>query len=73
LISITTRGPSPRFSGGLEAETSQYLDPYGYNLLSAYLSGPILKKNGNSILGFRFSGQYRSREDDNPTATGVID
>ncbi|HHH54869.1 MAG TPA: TonB-dependent receptor, partial [Bacteroidetes bacterium] len=37
LISITTKGPSQKFSGGAEVETSQYLDPYGYNLASAYL------------------------------------
>jgi outer membrane receptor protein involved in Fe transport len=71
LISITTKGPSSKFSGGIEAETSQFLDPYGYNLLSAYLSGPLLKRNGESLLGFRFSGQYRSQEDDNIAATGV--
>jgi outer membrane receptor protein involved in Fe transport len=71
LISITTKGPSSQFSGGFEAETSQYLDPYGYNLLSGYLSGPIIKKNGVSLLGFRLSGQYRYQYDDNPSAVGV--
>lgn len=71
LISITTKGPSSKFSGGFEAETSQYLDPYGYNLLSAYLSGPIVKRRGESLLGFRFSGQYRYQQDDSPSAVGV--
>jgi len=71
LISITTKGPSPKFSGGLEAETSQFLDPYGYNLLSAYLSGPIYKREGESLIGFRFSGQYLQQLDDNPSAVGV--
>ena len=72
IISITTKGPSNRFSGGFEAETSEYLDDYGYNLLSLNLSGPILKKkSGESILGYRISGQYINRDDDDPPATGV--
>jgi hypothetical protein len=39
----------------------------------AAFSGPILKKdNGESILGFRFSGQYRSLRDDDPPATDIF-
>ena len=76
IISITTKGPSAKFSGGAEAETSQYLDAFGHSLVGVNMSGPILrKKNANgtssSILGFRFSGRYTHREDNNPTATGV--
>ena len=70
LISLTTKGPSPRLSGGLELETSEYLDPYGYNLASAYLSGPIWKINNRPVLGFRFSGQYKNVKDDSPNALG---
>ena len=71
IISVTTKGPSSSFSGGLELETSEYLDAYGYNLISANISGPILKKpTGQSIIGFRFSGQYITRADDNPRAFG---
>ena len=32
IISITSKGPSKKYSGGLEMETSQYLDPFGYIL-----------------------------------------
>lgn len=72
VISITTKGPSNKFSGGLELESSQYLDPYGYNLLNFNLSGPILRnKKGISVLGYRLSGQLRRQEDDNPSATGT--
>lgn len=72
VISITTKGPSNKFSGGVEVESSKYLDPYGYNLLNFNLSGPILRnKKGNSILGYRLNGQYRRQEDDNPSATGT--
>ena len=58
VISITTKGPSQRYSGAVEVETSEFLDAFGYNLISANLSGPILKKKNSkeSIVGFRFQG-----------------
>ena len=46
VISLTSKGPSERFSGGFEAETSEFLDDYGFNFLNGNISGPILKKNG---------------------------
>jgi len=71
-ISLTSKGPSSKFSGGAEFETSEYLDGYGYNLAAANISGPILKKeDGTSILGYRFSGQYRNIADNFPVAGGV--
>ena len=73
IISITTKGPSQKFSGGIEAETSQYLDAFGQSLIGANVSGPLLKNSkGQSILGFRFSGRYTYQEDDNPSAVGVF-
>ncbi len=78
VISITSKGPSSEFRGGIEAETSEYLDAFGYNLLSANVSGPIIKKKdangdatGETILGFRFSGQYLDLQDDDPPALPV--
>ena len=72
VISITTKGPSAKFGGGFDAETSRYLDPYGYNLVSAYLNGPIIKnKDGNALLGYRISGQYRYLEDDDPSSVDI--
>ena len=76
IISITTKGPSSEFGGNLELETSEYLDDFGYNLVTASVSGPLLKKkreNGveESILGFRFSGRYRHQRDDDPPATPI--
>ncbi|MEE9439905.1 MAG: carboxypeptidase regulatory-like domain-containing protein [Saprospiraceae bacterium] len=71
-ISLTSKGPSSKFSGGVEVETSEFLDGYGYNLVAANLSGPILKNSNNqSILGYRFAGQYRSVDDNFPSAGGV--
>ncbi|MEK7255694.1 MAG: TonB-dependent receptor [Bacteroidota bacterium] len=43
IISVTSKGPSDRFSGGLEVESSELFDNYGHNLASLNLSGPILK------------------------------
>jgi len=72
IISITTKGPSQKYTGGVEFETSEFLDNYGYNLVSGNVSGPILKNSEDkSILGFRFSGQYRTRFDPSPSAVGV--
>ena len=71
IISITTKGPSSRFSGGFELETSEFLDGFGYNLISANLAGPILKnKKGQSVLGYRFSGQFLTQDDDGPGRLG---
>ncbi|HEY3386663.1 MAG TPA: TonB-dependent receptor [Saprospiraceae bacterium] len=72
LISLTSKGPSSAFSGSVEVESSELTDPYGYNLISANLSGPILKdkETQQSILGFRTSVQYRDREEPNPRAFG---
>lgn len=73
IISITTKGPSNKFSGGIEAETSKGLDPYNNNILGLNLSGPIAKsrKTGQSILGYRVSGRYTYRGDDDPPATPI--
>jgi len=71
VISLTSKGPSERFSGGFEAETSQFLDAYGFNFLNGNISGPLVKKNGKSIIGFRFNAQYVGQLDDRPSAVGV--
>jgi outer membrane receptor protein involved in Fe transport len=77
IVSITTKGPSSKFVGGVEAESSQYLDAFGYNFINANVSGPILTrmrgddktgKYKESILGFRLSGQMRTNKDANPSA-----
>lgn len=77
IIALTSKGPSSRFSGGLELETSQFLDSYGYNLISANFSGPILRKRltdstyGRTILGYRVAGQFNYLKDDDPPAFGI--
>ena len=71
VISLTSKGPSERFSGGFEAETSEFLDAFGYNFLNGNISGPLLKRNGKSIVGFRLNAQYVRQLDDRPSAVGV--
>lgn len=70
IISLVTKGPSSEYGGSIEGESSQFTDPYGYNFFSGNLSGPIYKKNGRSIVGFRLSGQYTYLKDDDPPAFG---
>lgn len=77
IISITTKGPSSEFSGGIEVETSRFLDPYEQSLIGFNLSGPILKKemdNGTtrSIIGFRLAGRITDQLDDDPPATDIF-
>ena len=73
LISLTSKGPSATLSGSVEVESSELTDPYGYNLFSGNVSGPILKNKttNQSIIGFRVSGQYRNRKDPTPRAFGT--
>lgn len=70
IISLTSRGPSDKVTGSLELEKS--LDGFGYNLVSGNISGPILRNSkGQSILGYRFSGQYKNVKDNSPSSLGV--
>ncbi len=74
IISLTSKGPSNKFRGGIEAETSEVVGVDGYNLVSLNLSGPILKKKyddpdklDRSIIGFRIAGQYRTVKEPSPS------
>jgi hypothetical protein len=62
IIQVTTRGASREFGGGVEILTSQFLDPYGYNLLGFNVQGPLIKgrdeNNPTSLLGFFISGKF---------------
>lgn len=76
IITITSKGPSKKFYGGVEAVTSEFLDGYGYNLVSANISGPLLLKKGDDqssrpLLGFFASGELETRRDQNPSYVGA--
>lgn len=83
IISITTRGASSFYFGGLEAVTSGFktgdnksvgLDRYGYSLVEGILSGPLLMKKDSTgkktepILGFFVSGNFTHQLDPRPFA-----
>ncbi len=79
IVSITTKGPSNKFAGSLEVETSEFLDPFDFNFVNAALSGPILQKTvtkadgteaKESIIGFRVSGQFTTLGDNVPGWVG---
>ncbi|HNS12536.1 MAG TPA: carboxypeptidase regulatory-like domain-containing protein [Bacteroidia bacterium] len=74
IISVTTRGPSKNFAGGIELATSELLDPYGYNLAAFDVSGPIFtkkdstgKKSGQPVAGFFLAGEYQYDKDPSPS------
>jgi outer membrane receptor protein involved in Fe transport len=75
VITITTRGPSSTFSGGVDLRSSQYLDPYGYNSIEANLTGPILKTKATenqpsrTLLGYFFAGSATYQKD--PAPSGI--
>ncbi len=59
VISITTKGPSRVFGGGIEAQTSQFLDGYGANSAEFNLTGPLFKgkeESSTALLGFFLAG-----------------
>lgn len=78
IISITTSAPSYKLSGGAEILTSEFLDPYGFNLLGVNLSGPLITKYIDSIdynkpiLGFFLAGEFQMEKDSDPAQGGVF-
>ncbi|MCH8330469.1 MAG: carboxypeptidase-like regulatory domain-containing protein [Bacteroidetes bacterium] len=76
VINITTKGPSSKISYGVEFETSQFLDAFGYNMISPYVTGPIIKKNKGTVdqktvLGFYVATDFFRINDADPSANGM--
>jgi len=77
IINVTTKGPSREFGAGIELQTSQYLDAFGYNRAGLNMQGPLLwSKNENkekvsAILGYFVAGEISYNKDSRPTATGI--
>ncbi len=73
IISITTGAPSIVHNFGAELVSSQFTDPYNYNLLSLNGAGPLLTKKdslGNveiSRLGYFFAGELTQVLDSDPS------
>jgi hypothetical protein len=77
VVSVTTRGPQPKFFGGLEAISSQLTDKFGYNFLGFSVGGPIINKKDSTgaaerpILGFFVGGEVVYQKDPSPWANGI--
>ncbi|MEI8201598.1 MAG: TonB-dependent receptor [Bacteroidota bacterium] len=75
VLNITTKGASREFGGMVEGVTSQFLDNFGYNLLSFSLNGPILKskndKEKTSLIGYFLACDYSYEKDNYPSSTGI--
>lgn len=73
IINVTTKGPSREFGAGMELQTSQFLDAYGYNRAGLNMQGPLLwnKEKTSSLLGYFIAGEVIYNQDSRPTATGV--
>ncbi len=74
IINVTTKGPSKDFSGGVDLQTSQYLDAFGYNRLGLNFTGPLVSKKDTvrgyktPIMGFFVAGDLIYQKDGAPAA-----
>jgi hypothetical protein len=73
IINVTTKGPSREFGAGVELQTSQFLDKFGYSRAGINMQGPILwnKARTASLLGYFIAGEYEYNKDGRPTANGI--
>jgi outer membrane receptor protein involved in Fe transport len=75
IINVTTRGPSRVFGAGVELETSQFLDHFGYNRAGLNINGPLFSRkdeNGKrttSLIGFFIAGDFTYNKDGRPIAS----
>ena len=75
IINVTTKGPSRTFGAGIELETSEFLDHYGYNRAGVNINGPLFSRkdeNGkriSSLLGFFIAGDFAYRRDGRPISS----
>lgn len=80
IISITTKGAAQKTSGGVEYVTSQFLDDFGYNLLAANVTGPLISikdkrdttgTKKRPIIGYFLAAEGNMVKDPNPSALGA--
>jgi hypothetical protein len=75
IINVTTKGPSREFGAGVELESSEFLDAFGYNRVGLNINGPLFSlkdengKKTNSILGFFIAGDFNYNKDGRPIGT----
>ncbi|MGB1296271.1 MAG: TonB-dependent receptor domain-containing protein, partial [Flavobacteriales bacterium] len=66
VISIVTRGPGTDVFGGIELQTSNFLDAYDYSLGEFYFSSPLLwkdDKKSQALVGVFLSGGFSTVKD----------
>ena len=74
VISVTTRGPSRDFNAGIDVQTSQFLDRFGYNRLGLNFTGPLFSKKDTithtktPIMGYFLAGEIVYEKDGAPAA-----
>jgi hypothetical protein len=72
IISVTTRGPSREFNAGIDLQTSQYLDRFGYNRAGVNFTGPLFSKKDSitktktPIMGYFVAGEFSYQQDGAP-------
>ncbi len=72
IINVTTKGPSRRFGGGIELETSEFLDAFGHNRGGVNFTGPLFwnKDKTYSVLGYFVAADFEHNKDESPFAIG---
>src|ERR1017187_2896217 len=79
VVSMTTKGPSRDYSGGIEAYSSYGLDKFGSRLVEANFSGPLISnvdpetKVKRPIAGFFLSANYQGAKDPSPYYIGTYE
>ncbi|MCK4661946.1 MAG: carboxypeptidase-like regulatory domain-containing protein [Bacteroidales bacterium] len=82
VISISTKGPSRTYFGGIELLSSHFTDPYSDNLFGFSVSGPLFFKKSvdpndpnnikkDVIMGFFLSGEIIYAKDKSPSSIGM--
>lgn len=76
VISITTRGVPSQFTLGLQGESSQFLDNFGFNNFGFNVASPLLTKRDTAgkktnVIGFSLSGDFTYRKDPDPVFVGT--
>jgi hypothetical protein len=72
IISVTTKGPSRDISAGIDLQTSELLDRFGYNRVGLNLTGPVfskkdtINKTKTPIMGYFLAGEFVYQKDGFP-------
>ncbi|MCK4407908.1 MAG: carboxypeptidase-like regulatory domain-containing protein, partial [Bacteroidales bacterium] len=77
IINVTTKGPSRKFGAGIELETSEFLDKFGYSRVGLNLNGPLFTRKNedgsvkSSLFGYFIAADVTYRKDGKPSAIGI--